>query len=91
MESTTLAAAGYQVRVICPVGKGYEKPYEVIDGIHIYRHPLPPEQSSAAGYIRGRLAERADLGLPQVAVVLGSGSTAWPLNGIAFQICEKSL
>jgi purine-nucleoside phosphorylase len=29
--------------------------------------------TAAAGYIRGRLAERADLGLPQVAVVLGSG------------------
>jgi glycosyltransferase involved in cell wall biosynthesis len=52
MESTTLAAAGYAVSVICPMGKGYEKPFEVIDGIHIYRHPLPPEVSSSAGYLR---------------------------------------
>ena len=52
MESTTLAAAGYQVSVICPLGKGYEKTYEEIGGISIYRHPLPPEKSSAAGYLR---------------------------------------
>jgi len=52
MESTTLAAAGYHVSVICPKGKGYEKGYEEIEGIHIYRHDLPPEVSSSAGYIR---------------------------------------
>lgn len=52
MESTTLNEAGYHVSVICPQGKGYEKSYEVIDGIHIYRHPMPPEMSSAFGYIR---------------------------------------
>ena len=52
MESTTLAAAGYHVSVICPTGKGYEKTYEVIDGIHIYRHPLPVEMNSAFGYLR---------------------------------------
>lgn len=52
MESTTLKKAGYEVSVICPTGKGYETKYEVIDGIHVYRHDLPPEVSSAAGYIR---------------------------------------
>jgi len=52
MESTTLKENGAEVSVICPKGKGYEKEYEVIDGIHIYRHPLPPEESSAKGYIR---------------------------------------
>ena len=26
--------------------------YEEIDGIHIYRHSLPPEHSSALGYLR---------------------------------------
>ncbi len=52
MESTTLAAAGYTVSIICPIGKGYEKTFEVIDGIHIYRHPLPAEESSPLGYIR---------------------------------------
>lgn len=52
MESTTLAKAGYQVCVICPTGKGYESLREDIDGIHIYRHKLPPEKSSAFGYLR---------------------------------------
>ena len=40
-EATTLAQAGYLVSIICPTGKGYQKKYEVIDGIHIYRHNLP--------------------------------------------------
>ncbi|AOY84353.1 MAG: glycosyltransferase family 4 protein [Moorea sp. SIO1G6] len=52
MEATTLKKAGYQVSVICPTGKGYEKDYEVIDDIHIYRHPMPPDISSVTGYLR---------------------------------------
>jgi glycosyltransferase involved in cell wall biosynthesis len=52
LESRTLAAAGAVVSVICPTGKGYEAPYELIDGVHIHRHPLPLEASSAGGYLR---------------------------------------
>lgn len=52
MEATTLVRNGYQVSVICPTGKGYEREYEVIEDVHIYRHPLPPEVSSAVGYMR---------------------------------------
>lgn len=52
MEATTLKNAGYTVSVISPTGKGYKKTYEVIDGIHVYRHKLPPEHSSALGYLR---------------------------------------
>lgn len=52
MEATTLQESGYQVSVISPKGKGFEKDYEVINGIHIYRHPLPPERSSVIGYIQ---------------------------------------
>lgn len=52
MEATALRQSGYEVSVICPVGKGCEREYEELEGIHIYRHPLPPERSSAAGYIR---------------------------------------
>ena len=51
MEATTLTEAGYEVSIICPQGKGYEKSYEVIDDIHIYRHPMPPEISSVVGYL----------------------------------------
>ena len=49
LEATTLTEAGYQVSVICPTGKGWDKPYELIDGVHIYRYPEPPEAHSGAG------------------------------------------
>jgi glycosyltransferase involved in cell wall biosynthesis len=49
-EARTLSEAGYAVSVICPTGKGYEARREVIDGVHIYRHPLPLEARSALGY-----------------------------------------
>ena len=50
-EATTLHGAGYEVSIICPTGKGYEKKSEVIEGIHIYRHNLPLEAEGAAGYL----------------------------------------
>jgi glycosyltransferase involved in cell wall biosynthesis len=50
-ECRTLTAAGAQVAVICPTGKGYEAHYEEIDGVHIYRHPLPLDASGAVGYL----------------------------------------
>jgi glycosyltransferase involved in cell wall biosynthesis len=51
-EATTLAAAGYTVSVISPMGKGYEAEYEVLEGVHVYRHPLPVEGNGALGYFR---------------------------------------
>ncbi|WP_228027213.1 glycosyltransferase family 4 protein [Pseudaquabacterium pictum] len=50
-EATTLVAHGYQVSIICPTGKGYELPYELIDSIHIYRYNLPNEGEGALGYL----------------------------------------
>lgn len=50
-EATTLVEAGYQVSVISPMMKGFTAPYEEIDGVHIYRHPLT-EAGSGAGYVR---------------------------------------
>jgi len=50
-EATALKNTGYQVSIICPTGKDFEKRYEVIDDIHIYRHPLPLEASGALGYL----------------------------------------
>lgn len=49
-EATTLHANGYGVSIICPTGKGYEKHYEEINGIHIYRYDLPMEAEGAKGY-----------------------------------------
>ncbi len=51
-EATTLAAHGYTVSVISPKGKGFEADYELLDGVHVYRHDLPPEGNSAGGYLR---------------------------------------
>jgi glycosyltransferase involved in cell wall biosynthesis len=49
-EATTLHANGYAVSIICPTGKGYEKHYETIDGIRIYRYDLSLEGKGARGY-----------------------------------------
>jgi len=49
-EANTLREAGYEVSIICPIGKGHETRHEVINGINIYRHPLPVEASGAVGY-----------------------------------------
>jgi glycosyltransferase involved in cell wall biosynthesis len=50
-EARTLKASGAQVCVICPTGKGFLKRYECIEGIHIYRHPLPLDAHGALGYL----------------------------------------
>jgi glycosyltransferase involved in cell wall biosynthesis len=46
LEATSLLEAGYQVSVICPMGRGWTKAYEEIQGIHIYRYPAPFEAHS---------------------------------------------
>lgn len=51
-EATTLAANGYTVSVICPKGKGFDKEYEMLDGVRIYRHDLPAEGNGPMGYAR---------------------------------------
>ena len=37
-EARALAQAGYNVSVICPKGRGFEKSRETVEGIEIYRH-----------------------------------------------------
>ncbi len=49
--ATTLRRAGYIVSVICPKARGYQTPEETIDGIHVYRHPLPVEARGIAAYL----------------------------------------
>jgi glycosyltransferase involved in cell wall biosynthesis len=51
-EALALRAANYEVTVLCPRGKGYDRGYEEIAGIAIYRHPMPREGSSPLGYLR---------------------------------------
>ncbi|WP_026882539.1 glycosyltransferase family 4 protein [Clostridium akagii] len=50
-EATTLVNNNYVVSVICPKGKGYEKDYELIQGVNIYRYCLPVEGNGAIGYL----------------------------------------
>lgn len=50
-EALTLKAAGATVSVICPTGKGAEARHEVIEGVNVYRHPLP-EADNALGYMK---------------------------------------
>ncbi|MGD1892454.1 MAG: glycosyltransferase family 4 protein [Cyclobacteriaceae bacterium] len=50
-EATTLKEEGADVSIICPKMKGYTDSYEKIDGIEIYRHPLPTEGHGAIGYL----------------------------------------
>lgn len=50
-EATTLKENGMEVSIICPQMKGYTKPYEVLEEIEIYRHPLPLEARGALGYL----------------------------------------
>jgi len=50
-EANTLKDSGAEVSIICPQMKGYTTKYEVLNGIHIYRHPLPIEGSGAWGYL----------------------------------------
>ena len=51
LEATTLRSAGYAVSIICPKGAGYNAAYEHLEGIDIYRHPLPFEATGALGYV----------------------------------------
>ncbi len=50
-EAKTLIGAGYDVSIICPKGKDAATSFEVIDGVHIFRHSLPTEARRGFGYI----------------------------------------
>jgi len=50
-EACSLQKNGYDVTVICPVGKGFSKRRETIDGVRIFRHPMPVEGNSAVTYV----------------------------------------
>jgi glycosyltransferase involved in cell wall biosynthesis len=50
-EATSLQRNGYNVAVISKVAKECKKYYEVIDGVHIYRHPMPNEGDTPLAYL----------------------------------------
>jgi glycosyltransferase involved in cell wall biosynthesis len=65
-ESCALRDAGYEVVVICPRMRGYTKPYEFLDGIHIYRHWISEEAGGFVGFLR-----------EYVSALWGEGWLAW--------------
>jgi glycosyltransferase involved in cell wall biosynthesis len=50
-EAQALRDAGWKVSVICPATERYPLHFEVIDGIAVYRHPLPLEARGAMAYL----------------------------------------
>lgn len=50
-EATTLKERGADISIICPQMKGYTIPFEILEGIEIYRHPLPLEARGALAYL----------------------------------------
>lgn len=50
-EASALRDAGYEVSIICPKGVGAQESFLVLDGIHIYRHPLPLDARGELGYL----------------------------------------
>lgn len=50
-EALALRRAGYGVTVLCPKDKGSNRGYELLQGIHIYRHPTPEEGHGPVGYV----------------------------------------
>jgi glycosyltransferase involved in cell wall biosynthesis len=50
-EACALRDAGATVTVICPKGKPEDPGSEILEGIQIYRHPMPPEADAAFGYL----------------------------------------
>ena len=50
-EALALQSNGYDVTVLCPKDKGYERRYEVISGVRIYRHPMRNAGRGAIAYL----------------------------------------
>jgi glycosyltransferase involved in cell wall biosynthesis len=50
-EATSLQTNGYEVTVLCPRAKGCSAPYELLENVHIYRHPTAKEGNSPFGYL----------------------------------------
>jgi glycosyltransferase involved in cell wall biosynthesis len=50
-EANSLKNAGYDVFIISPKGKNSYQWKEIINGIIIYRHPMPLEARGASGYL----------------------------------------
>lgn len=50
-EARELSRAGWQVSVICPKSPLYSESEEIIEGIFVYRHPMPMEARGRLGFV----------------------------------------
>ena len=50
-EASSLQRNGFNVAVVCPRGNSHDPRHEIVDGIHIYRHPKAPEGNSPLLYL----------------------------------------
>jgi glycosyltransferase involved in cell wall biosynthesis len=51
LEATALREAGHDVSVICPKSRQYKRSFERLDGIDIYRYPIPIDAQSPFGFV----------------------------------------
>jgi glycosyltransferase involved in cell wall biosynthesis len=51
LEATSLHQAGYHVSVISIKGKNANKSFELLEGIHLYRYPAPPQTSGTVSFL----------------------------------------
>ncbi len=50
-EACALHKAAHEVTVLSPRSKTYSQNHEVLEGVHIYRHPMPKEGNSPLSYV----------------------------------------
>jgi glycosyltransferase involved in cell wall biosynthesis len=50
LEATTLQRAGYEVSVISPKAKGFQRSYERLEGVHIHRYTVPVDARAPLGF-----------------------------------------
>ncbi len=51
LEATSLTRAGYLVSVICPKAKGWNRGFETLEGVDIYRYALPIDAQGPLGFM----------------------------------------
>lgn len=51
-EATALQRAGYDVSVISPKGRDAQASFEIIEDVHVHRHPMPADGAGPWGYAR---------------------------------------
>ena len=50
-EACSLHANGYEVTVLCPRREGWPQAEQKVEGIRIYRHPMPKQGRTSTGYL----------------------------------------